>query len=197
MMRESKKEQRHILRLMGVVVGMFAFGFALVPLYDVFCEITGANGKTAGQYTITEPQEVDEQRIVTIQFLTTNNAGMPWEFRPKKRMLKVHPGELNSTTFYVHNPTNRTMVAQAVPSVSPFHAAEYLHKTECFCFDQQELKQGEQMDMPLRFIIDADLPKDVHKLTLSYTLFDVTDKFGKTRENPLEKNDGLKELAVN
>lgn len=176
-MSESNNEKRLVLRLLGVVVGMFAFGFALVPLYDVFCEITGANGKTAGKFTVTEAQKIDKQRVVTIQFLTNNNADMPWEFRPKKRMLKVHPGELNSTSFYVRNLTNKTMVAQAVPSVSPFHAAEYLHKTECFCFDQQQLAQGEEMDMPLRFIIDADLPKDVNTLTLSYTLFDVTDQF--------------------
>ena len=200
---ESKihNQKRHVLRLLGVVVGMFTFGFALVPLYDVFCEITGANGKTAGQFTVTEAQEIDKQRLVTIQFLTSNNADMPWKFRPKKRMLKVHPGELNSTAFYVRNLTNKTMVAQAVPSVSPFHAAEYLHKTECFCFDQQQLAQGEEMDMPLRFIIDADLPKDVKTLTLSYTLFDVTDRFetapGESVERTPEESEDSYALAVN
>jgi cytochrome c oxidase assembly protein subunit 11 len=201
MMSEAHNEKRLVLRLLGVVVGMFAFGFALVPLYDVFCEITGANGKTAGKFTVTQAQKIDKQRVVTIQFLTNNNADMPWEFRPKKRMLKVHPGELNSTAFYVRNPANKTMVAQAVPSVSPFHAAEYLHKTECFCFDQQQLAQGEEMDMPLRFIIDADLPKDVNTLTLSYTLFDVTDQFGTVLNEPVEKtpkeNKHSSALAVN
>lgn len=188
-MQESQNDMRLVMRLLGVVVGMFAFGFALVPLYDVFCEITGANGKTAGLYTVTEVLQVDEERVVTIQFLTHNNAGMPWEFRPVKRMLKVHPGELNSTEFYVRNSSNRTMMAQAVPSVSPFHAAEYLHKTECFCFDQQVLAQGESLDMPLRFIIDPGLPKDVHTLTLSYTLFDITEQLSTTESS--------KELAVN
>jgi cytochrome c oxidase assembly protein subunit 11 len=201
MMSEVHNEKRHVLRLLGVVVGMFAFGFALVPLYDVFCEITGANGKTAGQFTVTETQEIDKERLITIQFLTSNNADMPWEFRPKKRMLKVHPGELNSTAFYVRNPADKTMVAQAVPSVSPFHAAEYLHKTECFCFDQQHLAQGEEMDMPLRFFIDADLPKDVKTLTLSYTLFDVTDRFenapGKSAERAPEESELSDVLAVN
>jgi cytochrome c oxidase assembly protein subunit 11 len=201
MMTESRNEKRLVLRLLGVVVGMFAFGFALVPLYDVFCEITGANGKTAGKFTVTQAQEIDEQRLVTIQFLTSNNGDMPWEFRPKKRMLKIHPGELNSTSFYVRNPANKTMVAQAVPSVSPFHAAQYLHKTECFCFDQQQLAQGEEMDMPLRFIIDADLPKDVNTLTLSYTLFDVTDQFYTALDESLEdvpkENRRSNPLAVN
>jgi cytochrome c oxidase assembly protein subunit 11 len=195
MMSRVQNEKRHVLRLVGVVVGMFAFGFALVPLYDVFCEITGANGKTAGQFTATETQVIDKERLITIQFLTTNNADMPWEFRPTKRMLKVHPGELNSTVFYVRNPADKTMVAQAVPSVSPFHAAEYLHKTECFCFDQQQLAQGEEMDMPLRFIIDADLPKDVNTITLSYTLFDVTDRFETAPDKSVERSPEESELS--
>jgi len=177
MMTEAGQEKRLILRLVGVVLGMFAFGFALVPLYDVFCEITGANGKTAGRYTIAEVQEVDTSREITIQFLTDTNADMPWEFRPTVRKMVVHPGELNSTEFYARNPTLNKMMGQAIPSVTPFHAAEYLHKTECFCFDQQQLAGGEAVDLPLRFIIDADLPKDVTTLTLSYTLFDVSEQF--------------------
>ncbi len=164
-----------VLRLLGVVVGMFAFGFALVPLYDIFCEITGANGKTGSQYTITGQEAVDKERLITIQFLANNNAGMPWEFRPVVRTMKVHPGQIYSTEFYARNPATE-MVAQAVPSVSPFHAAEYFHKTECFCFEQQQLAQGEDLDMPLRFIIDPSLPKDVKTLTLSYTLYDITDQ---------------------
>ena len=168
-----------ILRLIGVVVGMFAFGFALVPLYAVFCEITGANGKTAGQYNAAATEEVDANREVTIQFLANNNADMPWEFRPTVRKLVVRPGEVNATEFYARNPSAKNMMGQAVPSVTPFHAAEYLHKTECFCFDQQQLSGGETVDMPLRFIIDADLPKDVTTITLSYTLFDVSEQFAK------------------
>ncbi len=180
MQQTAIKDKRLVLRLLGVVVGMFAIGFALVPLYDIYCDITGANGKTAGQYTAADAQVVDLERTVTIQFLTNNNANMPWEFRPIKRILKVHPGELTSTAFYVRNPTDRTIVAQAIPSVTPFHAAEYLHKTECFCFEQQQLAEGEEMNMPLRFIIDPNLPKDVNTLTLSYTIFDVTGKFETT-----------------
>jgi cytochrome c oxidase assembly protein subunit 11 len=167
---------RSVRKLLLVAVGMFAFGFALVPLYDVICDVTGLNGKTGDQFTDTNSQSVDPNRLVTIQFITNNNAGMPWTFRPEVRSIKVHPGELTKTTFYVQNPANRTMLAQAVPSVTPFLAASYLHKTECFCFEQQELAANESMDMPLRFIIDSEIPEDIETLTLSYTLFDITEQ---------------------
>lgn len=166
---------RMIRRLVLVVVGMFGFGFALVPLYDVFCDITGLNGKTDGRYIQSETGWVDKTRLVTVQFMTNNNDGMPWEFKPLQRSIKVHPGELNAVAFYAKNPTDEVMIAQAVPSVSPFYAAEYLHKTECFCFEQQKLKEGEEIEMPLRFIVDTELPGEVSTLTLSYTLFDITE----------------------
>lgn len=174
--REEVNTKRTTLKLLSVVVGMFAFGFALVPLYDVICEVTGLNGKTNGLYVAKQNERVVEDRIVKIQFLTSNNVDMPWEFRPENRSLEVHPGKLNATTFFVRNPSNRTITAQAIPSVTPFRAAKYLHKTECFCFGQQELASGESLDMPLRFIIDADLPKDISTLTLSYTLYDITEQ---------------------
>ena len=141
-----------VVRLCGLVIGMFVFGFALVPLYDVFCDITGANGKTSGKVVVAEIPRVDTDRVVMIQFLANNNADMPWEFRPEVRSMKVHPGELNRTEFYARNRVSRIMTAQAVPSVTPFYAAEYLHKTDCFCFDQQQLAGGEAMDMALQFI---------------------------------------------
>ena len=166
---------RMVLRLLAVAVGMFGFGFALVPLYTVFCEITGLNGKTGDQYLQASTQTIDSDRLVTIQFLTSNNSGMPWEFRPKMRTLQVHPGELNETSFFARNPANYAMTAQAVPSVTPFMAASFLHKTECFCFEQQALAAGEAIDMPLRFIIDKDLPAEIETLTLSYTMFDITE----------------------
>ncbi len=167
-----------IRQLVLVVVGMFGFGFAMVPLYDIMCEITGFNGKTAGKYEAADTQVVDEQRTVTIQFLASNNADMPWEFRPKVRKMTVHPGQMNTAEFYVRNITGDPMVGQAVPSVTPFKAAAYLHKTECFCFEEQQLEQGEGLDMPLRFIVDSNIPKDVKTLTLSYTLFDITEQIG-------------------
>jgi cytochrome c oxidase assembly protein subunit 11 len=165
-----------VRKLLLIAVGMFGFGFAMVPLYDLVCEVTGLNGKTGDQYISDGAEVVDEDRLVTIQFLANNNANMPWEFRPAVRSMKVNPGKMSYAEFYVKNVTGETMVAQAVPSVTPFHAAEYMHKTECFCFEQQQLAEGEDLDMPLRFIIDSNLPKDVKTLTLSYTLFDITDR---------------------
>ena len=172
----QKVQTRTTLKCIGVVLGMFVFGFALVPLYDIYCQVTGANGKTASAYVVPEDGiAVDADRWVTVQFLTNNNASMPWSFRPEVRRMKVRPGEMNQTTFYASNPAGYTMTAQAIPSVAPFHAAEYMHKTECFCFEQQVLATGEAIDMPLRFIIDPYLPESVQTLTLSYTLFDITD----------------------
>ena len=174
----KQKAGKTIVQLVSVAVLMFGFGFAMVPLYDLICDVTGLNGKTGSRYVSDDTESVDEDRLVTIQFLTNNNASMPWEFRPEKRSMKVHPGKLSEVSFYVRNLTDRTMMAQAVPSVSPNRIAEYLHKTECFCFEQQQLAEGEDLDMPLRFIIDDNLPKDVTTLTLSYTLYDITDLMG-------------------
>ena len=167
---------RMALRLLFAVVAMFGFGFALVPLYDVICDITGLNGKTGGRYE-SVAAEVDTDRVVTVQFMTHNNAGMSWEFRPMVREVKVHPGEMKEVEFYARNPEQRTMIAQAIPSVSPSRAAEYLRKTECFCFNQQELAGGEEISMPLRFFVDQQIPEDVTKLTLSYSMFDITNNF--------------------
>ena len=162
---------------------MFGFAmFVLPPIYDVFCEITGLGGKTDGRYAeqrYDAPKgEVDKERIVKIQFVATNNGAMPWEFKPLTYEMKVHPGESQKVAFYARNTTRRDMVGQAIPSVTPISAAKFLHKTECFCFNQQPLKAGEEADLPLVFVIDADLPKTVNTITLSYTLFDVTNKAG-------------------
>ncbi|GGC67096.1 cytochrome c oxidase assembly protein [Marinobacter halophilus] len=154
------------------VVGMFAFGFALVPLYEVFCEITGINGKTGGRYEAGVTQQVDDNRTVRVQFLASNGPGMTWEFRPVVRSVDVHPGEVISVNFYAANGTDQAMVGQAVPSLSPSEGTQFFHKTECFCFNQQPLEAGESVEMPLIFIVDRDLPEHITKLTLSYTLYD-------------------------
>lgn len=163
-----------ILRLTLVVLGMFGFGFALVPLYDVFCDITGLNGKTNAQAYVPVAELVDTSREVKVQFIATNNESMPWEFRPEVFELTVNPGAEIKTTFYAKNPRGEQMIAQAVPSISPGKAAVYFHKTECFCFNRQVLAAGESTDMPLSFIVDRDLPASVKTIVLSYTLFDVT-----------------------
>ncbi|WHI44802.1 cytochrome c oxidase assembly protein [Microbulbifer sp. JMSA004] len=173
------------IKLLAVATSMLVFAiFIMPPIYDVFCEITGLNGKTGGRYEAV-PAAVDKNRLVTVQFVANNNENMPWEFRPSVMSLKVHPGEIKDTVFIAENKTSRDMVGQAIPSMVPFKAAEYFHKTECFCFNQQELKAGETAELPLRFIVDPDLPASVNTVTLSYTLFDVTERFA----NKTDKND--------
>ena len=122
--------------------------------------------------------QVDESREITIQFIATNSDGMPWEFRPTQTIMRVNPGAVNETVFFARNPLPKDMVAQAIPSVSPARAAEYFHKTECFCFNQQILQPGEEMEMPMRFIVGRELPKNVQSINLSYALFDVTESVG-------------------
>ncbi len=162
--------------LMLIVVLMFGFGFMLVPLYDVFCEITGLNGKTQGPYqgevTAAPPQN---QRKVTIQFVANRNDNLPWRFAPEQEEIQLQLGERKQTTFHVSNTYDQAVVAQAIPSVSPARAADYLNKVECFCFQRQPLEAGQAKDFPLVFFIDPDLPADISKLTLSYTLFDISN----------------------
>jgi cytochrome c oxidase assembly protein subunit 11 len=167
------------MKLVVVAVAMFAFVFVvMVPLYNVLCDALGINGKTSGQAYTAVAAAVDESREITVQFVATNNEGMPWEFGPSVTAMKVHPGAVNDTVFYARNPLPQAMVAQAIPSVSPSRAAEYFHKTECFCFNHQPLEGNAKADMPLQFIIDQDLPRDIKTITLSYTIFDVTDMVG-------------------
>jgi len=176
-MSDSLPTAKLIRRLLLVVVAMFGFGFALVPLYDVMCQALGINGKTAaGAWQGT--QRVDGARRVRVQFLASNAAGMSWEFQPLQDELEVHPGASNLALFVARNPSGESMTAQAIPSIVPARAAAWFHKTECFCFTQQVLAPGERIEMPVRFIVDRDLPADVHRLTLGYTLFDVTDRAG-------------------
>ena len=165
------------VKLMLVAMAMFAFVFVvMVPLYNVLCDALGINGKTSGQAYTAAAAGVDASREVTVQFVTTNNAGMPWEFRPRRRMMTVNPGASNEAVFLARNPMPAAMVAQAIPSVSPSRAAAYFHKTECFCFERQPLDGRSSAEMPLQFIIDRALPRDISTITLSYTLFDVTEK---------------------
>ena len=172
-MSEALANRRLIQRLLLVVVAMFGFGFALVPIYEVMCQALGINGKTSGE-AYEGVQAVNEARTVRVQFLATNSAEMVWEFQAKADELLVHPGAVNEMIFVASNPSNRVMTAQAVPSIAPSAAAAYFHKTECFCFTQQVLQPGQRIEMPVRFIVDRDLPEDVHHLTLAYTLFDIT-----------------------
>lgn len=168
----DKKNRSVLLRLALVTVLMFGFGFALVPLYDVFCDITGLNGKTSGAAESVVGADIDESRTVTVQFLANNNEAMPWTFTPLTKNIVLHPGEIKKITYYAKNTSSKRMVAQAIPSVSPGLTAQYLRKTECFCFSQQWLDPGESIEMPVVFTVDTEIPEKYKKLTLSYTLFD-------------------------
>ena len=157
--------------LLFAVVGMFGFGFALVPLYDVFCDITGLNGKTGEQYVSEAAVQIDTSRVIKVEFLANVNDGMPWEFKPLTHIVKVHPGEAARIEYVARNKTDRDIVGQAIPSVSPGQAAAHFQKTECFCFTEQVLKAGEEKIMPVVFMIDPSVDEDVHEVTLSYTFF--------------------------
>lgn len=162
--------------LLIIVVLMFGFGFMLVPLYDVFCEVTGLNGKTQGPYQGTLSHDANAaERMVTVQFVANRNENLPWHFAPEQEEIKLAVGERKQTLFAVSNSYDRPVVAQAIPSVSPARAADYLNKIECFCFQRQPLAAGEAKTFPLVFFIDPDLPEDISKLTLSYTLFDISE----------------------
>lgn len=161
------------LILGGSAIGMFAFGYALVPIYNVFCKSLGINGKPSA-FAVANDESVDYSRTVTVQFLATRNQYLPWKFQPIIKSIKVHPGENTKVAFYAENETDNNMIVQAIPSVTPGLAAKHLKKTECFCFTQQFMKGKQGMQWPLLFHIDRDLPKDIHVVTLAYTLFDVT-----------------------
>ena len=162
---------------------MFAFGFLLVPIYDVFCEITGLNGKVTGpSFLSEESQAITEQRELLVQFMTHNNESMPWEFDSELSQMRVVTGSQYEAMFVFHNTTNKTMIGQVIPRVSPGRGAEYFHKTECFCFERQELAAGEKIELPVRFIVDPALPQEIGSLSLGYTLFDITDKVEPTKE---------------
>ena len=162
-------------KMVVVAVVMFAFVFVvMVPLYNVLCDALGINGKTGSRYEAVQ-SGIDESRQINIQFVATKNDGMPWDFLPSQTMMKVNPGAANSTVFLARNPMPEAMVGQAIPSISPARAAQYFHKTECFCFNQQPLDGEQSAELPLQFIVDRDLPRDIGTITLSYTIFDVTD----------------------
>ncbi len=164
--------RRLIGRLVLVVCAMFAFGYALVPLYQVFCEITGVNGKTGRvESAAALAGEVDETRLVTVEFVASVNTGLPWRLQPRVKKMRVHPGALTEVEFLAENLSGAVRTGQAVPSVSPGEASKYFYKTECFCFTSQQLAGGEVRAMPVRFIVDAKLPAHIRSLTLSYTFF--------------------------
>jgi len=172
---------RMVSKLLLVAAGMFAFGYALVPIYRAICEMTGINVLAAGDRNIPGATskapantQVDTSRTITVEF--DANARGPWEFKPAQRSVQVHPGEMVSVMYEFQNTQNRRMAAQAIPSYAPQQAAPHFNKLECFCFSQYTLEPGEKKSWPVVFVIDPKLSRDVRTITLSYTFFEVGGK---------------------
>ncbi len=171
------RPRRTAAKLAAVCVLMLGFGYALVPLYDALCDLTGLSGSTSNltaQATPAPAPTAAADRRVTVQFVAAVNHAMPWDIRPDQFEMAVRPGQAYQTVFHARNRAARPMIGQAVPSVAPTAAAPHLVKQECFCFEAQPLEAGESAAMPLVFRISEQLPAQVDTLTLSYTFFDIT-----------------------
>lgn len=172
----KRANRRLALRVLAVAAGMFGFGFLLVPLYDVFCEVTGLNGKTAAVAADTAGLREDPARRVTVELLAYAPGPVAgWDFRPAVTRIQVHPGRAYLTHYVARNPGAGERVVRAVPSVSPGQAAAHFAKTECFCFTRQAFAPGEERELPLRFVIDPALPERFGTVSLAYTLFEADD----------------------
>ena len=172
-----------------LVFAMFGFGYLMVPLYNSLCRTLGINGKTGGP-AAKQQFHVDTKRNIRLQFITTIATPEIKKFYPLQRTMNFHPGAMKRVAFFIENPTNHTIVLQAIPSVSPGVAAKYLKKTECFCFTRQKMKAHLGMDWPILFHIEKDLPKNIHTITLAYTLFDLTNSPIKAKTATNEKTGG-------
>ena len=183
-------------RLVLVATAMFLFGFVVMPpFYSLLCDAFGINGRFLdienGEYASVEGNikgnklaaRKDLSRKVTVQFFTSLNQNLQWEFKALTRQVKVHPGEIKTVKFYARNKTGRRVVAQAVPSVAPGQATKYFTKMECFCFNQQTFETDEAREMPLQFVVDPDLPKNINTITLAYTFFDTDKNAAKSTNN--------------
>lgn len=173
----DSKNRRTAIWLVGAAVAMFGFGYALVPLYYVLCDLTGFGGKTNSEALARSELagEVDQQRTVTVEFVASLSSDLGWEFRPSLTRMEVHPGEFYQTSFVATNLGPREQTGRAVPSVAPPAASLHFQKIECFCFEQQLFGAGESKTMPVVFRIDPELPETIEMVTLSYTFFLVSD----------------------
>ena len=168
---EQRQSNVTMLKKLGVVVvGMFAFGFALVPLYEKICQVTGI--RDIGRADEVTNTQIDASRKVRVEF-DSNLRGLPWTFKPLETVLDVHPGELRQVVYEIVNTTDRTISGQAIPSYGPQHAGQYFKKLDCFCFAKQTLLPGETRKMPVVFVVDQKAPTDLATITLSYTFFEV------------------------
>jgi cytochrome c oxidase assembly protein subunit 11 len=176
-MNDRRRENRNMTwKLLAIAAGSFGFGFALVPLYNVLCSVTGYGDQTKLLQKVTAIEQPQLNRSVTVEFLADVASSGTFEFRPVVRTVTVHPGQLFTAQFYARNLSGRDTIAQAVPNIAPSEVAAYFHKTECFCFSPQHFKLDEARNMPVRFIIDPALPGHIDLITLAYTFYDESSR---------------------
>lgn len=177
--RVLRQDNLRMVGKLAVVAGlMFGFGYALVPMYRAICDALGINvlsvaeQKLPGRRGTDAPNtQVDRSRLITVEF--DANARGPWQFKPERRSMQVHPGEMATVMYEFQNVQGRRMSAQAIPSYAPRQASPHFNKLECFCFNEYSLAPGERKTWPVVFVIDPKLPRDVTTITLSYTFFEV------------------------
>ncbi len=181
--KNTSDNKRLALNLIIVVAAGLAFGFAIAPLYDAVCKAFGLNGR--GDTTATELTagiKVDKSRTIKVTFTGTTMPGLNWEFEPNQTSMTVHPGEITLTSYTAKNNGKEPIAGTAVPSTVPEVAAKYFKKVECFCFTNQTLQAGEEKEMPVRYFISSDLPKEIHSVTLAYSFFNAEDRADKLAE---------------
>ncbi|MEO9136160.1 MAG: cytochrome c oxidase assembly protein [Casimicrobiaceae bacterium] len=166
----ARNNRALVMKLVVIVVAMFGFGYALVPFYEKICEVTGLRDIDAADKVANT--QVDTTRSVRVEF-DTNLRNMPWKFRALAEATDVHPGAVTQAMFEVVNNADHPVTGQAIPSYGPQRAAQFFRKLDCFCFSKQTLAAGEKRDMPVVFVVDPKLPKDLSTITLSYTFFEV------------------------
>lgn len=177
MVTQASANQQTLVKLLVVAVMMFGFGFAMVPFYRTLCDALGLNSVVKSE--VIENTQIDTGRFLTVEFDSNIRADLPWTFTPVERSVRIHPGALTQVTYEVRNNSDRAVTGQAIPSYGPQLAVRYFKKLECFCFTQQTLAPGEVRFMPVVFVVEAGIPKDVNTVTLSYTFFAVEGKAGK------------------
>jgi len=175
----EKRKRRTLVLLAGLAVGMFGFGFAMVPLYGLLCKVTGTQSVEQRIAIDGQPRAVStpgvQDRWVTVKLDTTVHPDLPWTLEPMERKLRVHPGEMHTVKFMAENRSGQEITGQALPSIAPWQATDFFSKLECFCFTQQTLAGNEHREMPLRFLVSPDLPENISSITLSYSVMRVPD----------------------
>jgi len=183
MSENQEKKNRKVLGIASfIALAMFGFGFALIPLYNVFCDAFGINGSFSsiedGTYNPSDETQkalangVDRSRTISMQFLVSDSIGLDLEFRPLTKRLEFNPGQVEEVSYYIKNRSDKTVTIQAIPDITPNLAKKYLAKIECFCFRQQTLKPGEERNMPLRFVVNSAIPDNIEILTITYRFID-------------------------